>query len=60
MAIAIGKTPLSTGVKGDLTHVWDHNYWISGKIQPLIGQQEGMPSGLLVKFYPILTPPTCL
>ena len=36
MAIAIGKT----GVKGDLTltHVWDHNYWISGKIQPLIGQ----------------------
>ena len=48
IAIAIGKTPLSTGVKGDVTHVWDHDYLISGKIQPLIGY--------LVKFYPILTP----
>ena len=48
MAIAIGKTLLSTGVKGDATHVWDHAHWISGKIQPLIGY--------LVKFYPILTP----
>ena len=38
MAIAIGKTLLSKGVKGDLTHVCDHNYWISGKSQPLIGQ----------------------
>ena len=48
MAIAIGKTPLSKGVTGDVTHVWDHDHWISGKIQPLIGY--------LVKFYPILTP----
>ena len=29
-AIAIGKTSLSTGVKGDVTHVWDHDHRISG------------------------------
>ena len=40
MAIAIGKTPLSIGVKGDVTHVWDHDHWISRKIQPLIGSGE--------------------
>ena len=33
----IDKTPLSTCVKGDVTNVWDHDHWISGKIQPLIG-----------------------
>ena len=37
MAIAIWLDPLSTGVKGDVTHVWDHAHWISGKIQLLIG-----------------------
>ena len=38
MAIAIGKTLLSICEKGDvLLHVWDHDYWIFGKIQPLIG-----------------------
>ena len=31
MAIAIGKTLLSTGVIGDVTHVWDR---IPGKILP--------------------------